>query len=123
MRGGWYSYLHSVFYLTLTAGDKGIKCTYASPKQCKKGPSGTPPLATMAILSAPLATAHRWLHSLLPRALGKAPGEMLVDVLERGYRVVACRGKRLAAAVVLPRPEACRSPGLAGTHGASRQVP
>ena len=25
-RGGWYSYLYSVSYLTLTAGDKGIKC-------------------------------------------------------------------------------------------------
>ena len=25
-RGGWYSYLYSVSYLNLTAGDKGIKC-------------------------------------------------------------------------------------------------
>ena len=45
-----------------------------------------------------------------------------MDVLERGYRVVACRGKRLAAVVVLSRPGACRSPGLAGTQGASRQA-
>src|SRR4051812_21996002 len=44
-------------------------------------------------------------------------------MLERGYGVVACRGKRLAAVVVLSRPGACRSPSLAGTHGASRQVP
>ena len=31
-RGGWYSYLYSVSYLTLTAGDKGIKCPSVSPK-------------------------------------------------------------------------------------------
>ena len=49
--------------------------------------------------------------------------DKLVDVLERGYRVAACRGKRLAAAVVLSGLEACRSPGLAGTRGASQQVP
>ena len=47
--------------------------------------------------------------------LERPQGDTLVDVLERGYRVVACRGKRLAAVVVLSRPEACRSPGLAGT--------
>src|SRR3954466_12748367 len=34
---GRYSYLHSVSYLTLTAGDKGIKCLSTSPKQCRKG--------------------------------------------------------------------------------------
>ena len=34
-RGGWYSYLYSVSHLTLTAGDKGIKCPSVSPKQCK----------------------------------------------------------------------------------------
>ena len=54
--------------------------------------------------------------------LERSQGDTLVDVLERGYRVVACRGKRLAAVVVLSRPEACRSPGLAGTRGASRQA-
>ena len=32
------------------------------------------------------------------------------------------RGKLLAAAVVLSRPEACRSPDLSGTQGASRQA-
>ena len=60
-------------YLTLTAGDKGIKCPSESPKQCRKGPLGAPPFATMAILSASHATAHRWLHSLPPRAPGEAP--------------------------------------------------
>src|SRR4051812_7629362 len=69
----WYSYLYSVSYLTLTAGDKGIKCPFASSKQCRKGPSGTPPLATMAILSASFATAYPWLHSLSPRTLGIVP--------------------------------------------------
>src|SRR3954468_14866517 len=34
---GWYSYLHNVSYLTLTVGDKGIKCLSTSPKQCRKG--------------------------------------------------------------------------------------
>ena len=58
-RGGWYSYLYSAPYLTLTAGDKGIKCMCESPKQCRKGPLGAPPFATMAILSASHATAHR----------------------------------------------------------------
>ena len=29
---GWYSYLYSVSYLTLMAGDKGIKCPSVSPK-------------------------------------------------------------------------------------------
>ena len=29
---GWYSYLYSVSYLTLMAGDKGIKCPSTSPK-------------------------------------------------------------------------------------------
>src|SRR3954465_6076001 len=40
-----------------------------------------------------------------------------------GCGVVACRGKPLAAVVVLSRLGACRSPGLAGARGASRQVP
>ena len=29
---GWYNNLYSVSYLTLTAGDKGIKCPSMSPK-------------------------------------------------------------------------------------------
>ena len=29
---GWYNYLYNVSYLTLTAGDKGIKCPSTSPK-------------------------------------------------------------------------------------------
>ena len=94
---GWYNYLYSVSYLTLTAGDKGIKCPSASPKQCKKGPSGMPPFAMMVIFSASLATAHRWLHSLLPRAPGKAPGR----------HVGGCAGAR-AQSGGLPWSLSCR---------------
>ena len=95
------------------AGDKGIKCPSESPEQCRKGPLGAPPFATMAILSASHATAHRWLHSLPPRAPEEAPqSDTLVDALERGHRVAACRGKSLAAVVILSGSEACRSPGL-----------
>src|SRR3954470_5187395 len=34
---GRYSYLQSESYLTLTAGDKGIRCLSASPRRCRKG--------------------------------------------------------------------------------------
>src|SRR3954466_10410965 len=68
------------------------------------------------------ATACPWLHSLSPRTPGTAQSDTLVDELERRRELATCRGKRLAAADLLPRPGACRSPGLAGTHGASRQV-
>ena len=57
------------------------------------------------------------------RAWKNPQGDMLVDALEREHRVAAYRGKRLAAAVVLSGPEACRSPSLAGMRGVSRQVP
>ena len=75
-------------------------------------------LVSVACHRAPLAA-----QPLATRAWKGPQGDTLVDVLERGYREVACRGKRLAAFVVLSRPGACRSPGLAGTRGASRQVP
>ena len=65
--------MYSAPYLTLTVGDKGIKCPSESPKQCRKRPLKAPPIATMAFLSAPLATVHRWLHGLPPRAPGEAP--------------------------------------------------
>ena len=75
-------------------------------------------LVSVACHHAPLAA-----QPLAMRAWKGPQGDTLVDVLERGYTVVAWRGKRLAAAVVLSRPEACRSPGLVGTRGASSQVP
>ena len=114
---------YSVSYLTLTAGDKGLKCPSASPKQCKRDRQGRhrsprwqscqrrlPP-------RTPGCTASRHVR------LEGSQSDTLVDVLERGHRVVACCGKCLAAVVVLSRPGACRSPGLAGTRGAPRQVP
>ena len=113
-RGGWYSYLYSVSYLTLTAGDKGIKCPSESPKQRGKGPSWAPPFATMAILSASHATAHHWLHSLSPRAPRKAP---------RVTRWWMCWSVGtewlLAAASALPRSSSCRARKLVA-HRASR---
>ena len=120
---GWYNYLYSVSYLTLTAGDKGIKCPSASPKQCKKGPSGAPPFATMATLSAPLATAYPWLHNLPPRMPGRVPERHVGGCAGVWVQSGSLSRQVLAAVVVLSRPGACRSPGLAGTRGASRQVP
>ena len=124
---GWYSYLYSVSYLTLMAGDKGIKCPSASPKQCKKGPSGTPPLATMAILSASHATAHHWLHSLSPRAPGKVPRET------RWWMCWSAGTEWLpVAASALPRPLSCRArklvahralPGRAARRGKFLAMP
>ena len=124
---GWYNYLYSVSYLTLMAGDKGIKHPSVSPKQCRKGPSGTSPLATMAILSAPLATSHRWLHSLLLRAPGKAPGRHVGGCA--GARV---QGSSFAAASALPRSLSCRVrklvarralPGRVVCHGKFLEMP
>src|SRR3954465_13287976 len=43
-----------------------------------------------------------------------------VGELEHRHEVVTCRGEWLAAGGVLPRLGTCRSPGLAGTRGASR---
>ena len=54
--------------------------------------------------------------------LGESQSDTLAGVLERRHKVGVSRGKLLAAAVVLSRPEACRSPDLAGTQGASRQA-
>ena len=106
--------MHSVSYLTLTAGDKGIKCPSVSPKQCRKGPSGTPPFATMVILSASLATSHRWLLSLLPRAPGKAPGRHVGGCAgawvqsDNLPRQTPCRGRCLVASGSLSLTGSCR---------------
>src|SRR3954464_11134910 len=53
--------------------------------------------------------------------LGEPQSDAWMGELERSPEVVTCRGKWLAAAVVLPRLGTCRSPGLAGTRGASRR--
>ena len=122
-RGGWYSYLYSASYLTLTAGDKGLKCPSASPKQCKKERQGRHRLPRRQSCQRRLPLRTAGCTASRHVRLEGSQSDTLVDVLERGHRVVARRGKRLAAVVVLSRPEACRSPGVAGTRGASRQVP
>ena len=94
-------------------------------------------LVSFACHCAPLAA-----QPPATRTRGGPQSDTLVDALERGRRVAACRGKCLAAAAILSGPEACRSPdfevpwlvfpassscrGLAALSewsGASRQVP
>src|SRR3954462_10727396 len=115
---GRYSYLHSVSYLTLTARDKGIKCLSTSPKQCRKGTVRDATarhdgdLVSAACHSVPLAAqppamyAWKGLRATRWWVSWSADTEWL-----------------LAAVVILSRLGACRSPGLAGTRGASWQVP
>ena len=64
----------------------------------------------------PSCTASRHVCS------GESQSDTLAGELERGHEVGVSRGKLLATTVVLSRPEACRSPDLVGTCGASRQV-
>ena len=64
-------------------------------------------LVSVACHRAPLAA-----QPLATRAWRGPQSDTLVDALERGHRVAACHGKRLAAIVILSGPEACRSPGL-----------
>ena len=64
-------------------------------------------LVSFACHRAPLAA-----QPLATRAWKGPQSDTLVDVLELGYRVAACRGKRLAAVVILSGPEACRLLGL-----------
>ena len=64
-------------------------------------------LVSFACHCAPLAA-----QPPATRAWRGPQSDTLVDALERGHRVAACRGKRLAAVVILSGPEARRSPGL-----------
>src|SRR3954468_13889393 len=100
---GRHSYLHSVSYLTLTAGDKGIKCLSTSPRRCRKGTvrgataRHDGDLVSAACHSVPLATqppaTYAW----------KGP---------RATRRWVCWSAgtewRLATANALPRPLSCR---------------
>ena len=80
----------------------------------QKGPSGTPPLATMAIVLASLATSHRWLLSFLPRAPGKAPGRHVGGFVvawvqsDNLPRQAPCRGRCLVASGSLSLTGSCR---------------
>ena len=126
---------YSVSYLTLTAGDKSLKCPSVSPKQCEKGLPGTPRFATMVLLSAPLATARRWLHSLPPRTPGRAPerhvGGCAGARARRGGlpRQAPCRGRCLVASGSLSLTGPCRGARCAAASSLqclgwpSRQAP
>ena len=80
----------------------------------QKGPSRTPLLATMAILSAPLTTAHRWLHSLPPRTPGRVPEHHVggcAGARARGgglSRQAPCRGHYLVVSGSLSLTGPCR---------------
>src|SRR3954465_137052 len=54
--------------------------------------------------------------------LGKPRSDAWAGELVRRSEVATCRGKWLAAVVISPRLRACRSSGLAGTHGAPRRA-
>src|SRR3954464_1635370 len=54
--------------------------------------------------------------------LGKLQSDAWAGELECMPEVVVCRGKWLAAVVVLPHLRACRSSGLAGARGAPRRT-
>src|SRR3954466_2591397 len=111
---GRYSYLHSVSYLTPTAGDKGIKCLSTSPKQCRKGtvrdatarhdgdlvsaachsvPLAAQPPATYA-WKGPRAT-HRWV-------CWSAGTEWLLAAANASPRPLSCCVRELVACRVLP---------------------
>ena len=66
----------------------------------------------MAILSALLATAHRWPHSLLPRAPGKDPGR----------HVGGCAGARVQSGS-FPRQAPCRGRCLVASGSLSLTGP
>ena len=98
-----------VSYLTLTVGDKGIKCLSVSPRRCGKGPSGAPPFATMAILSAP-ACHHMPLAAQPPATYARnGPRAKRWWVSwSAGCGVVACRGCCLVASGSLLLTGSCR---------------
>ena len=85
-----------------------------SRKQCRKGPSGAPPFATMVILSALLATSHCWLLSHLPHAPGKAPGRHIGGCAgawvqsDNLPRQAPCRGRCLVVSGSLSLTGSCR---------------
>src|SRR4051812_24534589 len=73
-----YSCLHSgctvLSYLTLTAGDKGIKCLSASPRRCREvDRQERHRLPRWLLCQLRFATACPWLHNLPPRAPGMPP--------------------------------------------------
>ena len=83
---------------------RALNARLRRPNSAGKVPSGTPPFATMAILSASHATAHPWLHSLPPRVPGKA-----LRATRWWMHWSAGAEWPPAAASALPRPLSCRA--------------
>src|SRR3954463_11807995 len=116
---GRYSYLHSVSYLTLTAGDKGIKCPSTSPRRCRKGTvrgaiarhDGDP--VSAACHSVPLAAQPPATYAGKgPRATRRwvswsAGTEWLPAAASALPRPLPCRARELVARRVLPGRVAC----------------
>src|SRR3954471_20967955 len=109
---GWYSYLYSVSYLTLTAGDKGIKCLSTSPKQCRKGTVRDATARHDGDLVSAACHSVPWLHSLPPRTPGRVP--------ER--HVGGCAGAQVQSGC-LPRQTPCRGRCLVASGSLSLTGP
>ena len=107
-------WMNSGHHLTLTVGDKGIKCP--SPSTPKVFVHASP--FDTAVASSPwIATVYPRLHSHPPRVPGRAPratrGQMSwsAGTQRNSPRQAPCRGLDLAGPGSLPGSEACRSPG------------
>src|SRR3954463_8810833 len=111
---GRYNYLHSESYLTLTVGDKGIKCLSTSPRRCRKGTvrgasaCHNGDLVSAACHSVPLAAqppaTYAWKG---PRATRRwvswsAGTEWLLAAANALPRPLSCRVWELVARRVLP---------------------
>src|SRR3954465_3185862 len=113
---GRYSYLHSVSYLTLTAGDKGIKCLSTSPRRCRKGTvrgataCHDGDLVSVACHIVPLAAQPPAMYA------GKGPG-----ATRRWVSWSAGTEWLPTAARALPRPVSCR-PGNLSLAGSCRDA-
>ena len=103
--------MNSGLHLTLTVGDKGIKCPSPSPPKASVHAS---PFATAVALSPWLATVCPRLHSRLPRAPWKGPratrGQMSwsAGTRRRFSRQAPCRGRDLAGPGSLSLFGSCR---------------
>ena len=113
-RGGWYSYLYSASYLTLTAGDKGIKCPSELPNSAKKDRQGRHHLPRWRSCQhrMPLRTAGctAFRHARLERPPGRHVGGCAGAWAQsdRLPRQVPCRGRRLVTPGSLSLTGPCR---------------
>src|SRR3954469_16033904 len=121
---GRYSYLHSESYLTLTAGDKAIKCLSTSPRWCRKrtvrgatarhdGDFVSAACHSVPLVAQPPAT-YAWKG---PRATRRwvswsAGTERLLAAANALPRPLSCRIRELVARRVLPGCMARRGKSL-----------